>query len=177
MARKAATKPKDAADQNSAITPAEQSQAKPEDGAKAPDTGQSGEGNGTATAEGTSETAPTGGHPAAAQGAEGGTQAPSATNTEGADDADQTAEALLHAPGDPVGSAPVQGGEATNLPATHTEAVPEAVITVICHVVGGRRRAGRRWDEGKTTVPADVLSEADLSALEADPRFEVIRPA
>ncbi|MCL4065923.1 hypothetical protein M3484_05020 [Pseudomonas sp. GX19020] len=42
-----------------------------------------------------------------------------AGNTQGANDAGQTAEALLQAPGGPQGSAPGQGGEAEILPATN----------------------------------------------------------
>ena len=50
----------------------------------------------------------------------GGDGASGAGNTQGANDAGHTAEALLQAPGDPQGSAPGQpGGEAEILPAAH----------------------------------------------------------
>lgn len=123
---------------------------------------------------------------------------PAAQNTEGANDAGDTAEALLQAPGDPAGSAPVQGGEAETLPATHdappspvvdavgngpaADAAASAVggpadITVICHAKGGRRRLGRRWPDGETTVAEGDLSDTDIALLRGDPRFTVLVPA
>lgn len=38
---------------------------------------------------------------------------------------------------------------------------------------GGRRRGGRRWDEGVTEVPASKISKAAIEALQADPDFTV----
>jgi hypothetical protein len=49
-------------------------------------------------------------------------------------------------------------------------------ITVFCPLASGRRRAGRRWPAGKTTVPASELSEADMKALIAD-TYLTVTPA
>lgn len=38
---------------------------------------------------------------------------------------------------------------------------------------GGRRRGGRRWDEGVTDIPLEDLGEEALAQLEADPDFDV----
>ena len=54
----------------------------------------------------------------------GGDTASGALNTQGVNDAGNTAEALLQAPGGPKGSAPGQGGEAEILPATNGTRAP-----------------------------------------------------
>jgi len=65
----------------------------------------------------------------------------------------------------PVSPAPsdLQAGGATK----------EAGLVVTCHSKGGRRRAGRRWEEGQTRVAAGELDEFQLSQLIGDPRFTV----
>lgn len=58
------------------------------------------------------------------------------------------------------------------------EAVPaEVVAVVICHAEAGRRRGGRRFAHGETTLTAGEASEELLAALQADPMFTVaVRP-
>lgn len=58
----------------------------------------------------------------------------------------------------------------------HAEGTAEGVVTVTCLAEGGRRRLGRRWPAGPTTVPAGVLSAEDIAILKGDPRFVVTEP-
>lgn len=51
--------------------------------------------------------------------------------------------------------------------------LPVATVTVVCHRDGGRRRAGRRWPQGETTVPASDLLPYELAMLQGDPQFTV----
>lgn len=48
-----------------------------------------------------------------------------------------------------------------------------AMVTVVCAIPGGRRRAGRRWAGGETRVPADEFTEEMETALARDPMFQV----
>ncbi len=50
-----------------------------------------------------------------------------------------------------------------------------STITVTCLRPEGRRRAGRRWDEGETVIAETALSDFDLAVLEADPMFRIER--
>ncbi|ALF02106.1 HI1506-related protein [Salipiger abyssi] len=87
-------------------------------------------------------------------------------NTQGADDASKDAEARTEA----AELAATTGGE------QQTDLAGEApIITVICLRPDGRRRAGRRWDEGETLVPEDELTAFQIAVLEADPQFIVKR--
>lgn len=52
----------------------------------------------------------------------------------------------------------------------------EGFVTVTCLAEGGRRRLGRRWPAGSTTVPAVLLSAEDIAILKGDPRFVVTEP-
>lgn len=56
---------------------------------------------------------------------------------------------------------------------TEIEFLPGATWTVVCHREGGRRRAGRHWPEGETTVPADELTDYELAQLDGDPAFTI----
>lgn len=46
-------------------------------------------------------------------------------------------------------------------------------FVVICHRAGGRRRAGRRWPEGESTVKEFELTAYQLAQLQGDPQFTV----
>ncbi|MFE3838883.1 hypothetical protein [Pseudogemmobacter sonorensis] len=83
----------------------------------------------------------------------GGDAASTALNTEGANDAGDTAEAPLRAPGGPDGSAPTQGGEAEILPATH-EAGDEY------HTYEGLERLAQVDAAGNVLSPAAGASAA-----------------
>lgn len=50
---------------------------------------------------------------------------------------------------------------------------PQPIVTVICHRDGGRRRAGRRWPQGETILPAGDLQPFELAQLQGDPQFTV----
>jgi len=47
----------------------------------------------------------------------------------------------------------------------------EPHLRVTCSVEGGRRRAGRRWPQGETIIPAADLSLLERAQLVGDPRF------
>ena len=47
----------------------------------------------------------------------------------------------------------------------------EPRLRVVCMVEGGRRRAGRRWPQGETIIPAADLSLLERAQLVGDPRF------
>ncbi|HBU13739.1 MAG TPA: hypothetical protein DEF16_01930 [Gemmobacter sp.] len=98
--------------------------------------------------------------------------------------------AAPHDAGEDVAGAPViEADEVTLLeaiaaidPATPLPVIPEAtavnfvtqpIVTVICHRDGGRRRAGRRWPQGETILPADDLHPFELAQLQGDPQFTV----
>lgn len=49
-------------------------------------------------------------------------------------------------------------------------------FTVICHVEAGRRRGGKRWPKGETSVPVKEMTEKLAAALDADPLLTVIAP-
>lgn len=49
----------------------------------------------------------------------------------------------------------------------------DVVAVVICHVAGGRRRAGRRWAQGETYVMAGELDVGQLDVLRSDTSFLV----
>lgn len=102
------------------------------------------------------------------------------------------------APGEPAGA---QGGDAINGQETIGADVPlfevdlagnapqpdagaeddggpdddtsDGAVTVTCLAEGGRRRLGRRWPAGPTTVPVGILSAEDIAILQGDPRFVV----
>lgn len=65
-------------------------------------------------------------------------------------------------------AAAATGGGQTMAPADEV-----LTITVICHREDGRRRVGRRWPKGETTITADELSDFQIAQLEADPQFTV----
>ena len=67
------------------------------------------------------------------------------------------------------------GGEnGSGLPATLPDmAIQDAGLIVTCHREGGRRRAGRRWEHGDTTVCDGELTDYQLALLQGDPRFTV----
>lgn len=44
---------------------------------------------------------------------------------------------------------------------------------VICHRDGGRRRGGRRWPHGQTSVREGELTEYELAQLMGDPQFTI----
>ena len=108
----------------------------------------------------------------------GGDTTSGALNTQGANDAGNTAEALLQAPGDPQGSAPGQGGEAQILPATDTTRVQrfdiaEAVTNAIARGNEGTDSQSSAHDLGNVLSPAAAASgagghpgDADRAALE-----------
>lgn len=48
-----------------------------------------------------------------------------------------------------------------------------AAFIVTCHRQGGRRRAGRRWEHGATTVALGGLTAYELALLHGDPQFTV----
>lgn len=48
--------------------------------------------------------------------------------------------------------------------------------TVTCLIAAGRRRGGRRWPAGPTTVNIADLSDEDWRAVEADPVLTVSTP-
>lgn len=100
------------------------------------------------------------------------------TDTQGADQAETSAQSPAEEPAE-LSQVPVDGGPETPVidtaPADQAVEEPE-VITVICMRPDGRRRAGRRWDEGATEVPVDALTDFQLAVLEADPLFRVTRP-
>lgn len=60
---------------------------------------------------------------------------------------------------------------AQQTPAPEAPEIEGDTVTVTCLVKAGRRRAGRRWEGGATTLPADDLSEDQIDALRADPMF------
>lgn len=49
----------------------------------------------------------------------------------------------------------------------------DVVGVVVCLVEGGRRRAGRRWAQGETSVRAGELDDIQIAQLQGDPRFRV----
>lgn len=51
--------------------------------------------------------------------------------------------------------------------------VPAGHVAIVARVAGFRR-AGRSWPAGRTVLPADGLSPAQLAALRADPEIRVI---
>lgn len=98
--------------------------------------------------------------------------------------------AAAHDPGEDAAGAPEpEAGDITLLeavaaidPAIPLPVIPEAttvnlvtqpMVTVICHRDGGRRRAGRRWPQGETILPADDLQSFELAQLQGDPQFTV----
>lgn len=104
--------------------------------------------------------------------------------------AEADASAAPHDAGEDVAGAPViEADEVTLLEAigaidpqaeprmwpkpASIEVIPQPMVTVICHRDGGRRRAGRRWPQGETILPADDLQPFDLAQLQGDPQFTV----
>ena len=84
----------------------------------------------------------------------------------------------------PAKAAPAaQGAEAKAGPskdATQTPACDDSqyeasapVLTITCLREGGLRRGGRRWPEGKSTIPAAELDALQRAQIEADPLFTV----
>jgi len=74
--------------------------------------------------------------------------------------------------------APDQGNASTDIQTSgEVDATPpgEGTVKVVVAIAGGRRRAGRRWAGGETTVAMDELSEGAISELEADPLFMVFQ--
>lgn len=73
--------------------------------------------------------------------------------------------------------APREQGAEENHPVVATApdeaALAGTEIVVTCRNPGSRRRAGRRWPEGETRLPAGTLSDFDLQVLRADPMFSV----
>ena len=60
----------------------------------------------------------------------------------------------------------------TTLP-TGDLAVDVPMLIVTCHQEGGRRRAGRRWQQGETTVSVAELSDDQIEWLRGDPLFMI----
>ncbi len=86
-------------------------------------------------------------------------------DTQGADGTADAAKA--HTAAVKAATAATGGGQ------TMAPADEALTITVMCHREDGRRRVGRRWPKGETTVPADELSDFQIAQLEADPQFTV----
>ncbi|KAA8606811.1 hypothetical protein [Salipiger aestuarii] len=86
--------------------------------------------------------------------------------------ADTNTTALAQAP--KVTPSPAAPAKAQIAPQVADEA-DAATITITCLRPEGRRRAGRRWDEGETVIAETALSDFDLAVLEADPMFRVER--
>lgn len=103
------------------------------------------------------------------------------THTERTEDslapAGEGEEAEVLKPAVSAGKAPRQQGAEESTPqepSAPDEATNASVeIVVTCRNPGGRRRAGRRWPEGETRLPAGTLSDFDLQVLRADPMFSV----
>jgi hypothetical protein len=47
------------------------------------------------------------------------------------------------------------------------------MITVLCAVASGRRRAGRRWEAGENLIPVDDFTDEMEKTLARDPMFQV----
>lgn len=112
----------------------------------------------------------------------GGTAAPAATHTEGADDAGQPAEAPIQPPpgdadedraSDEAAAAPA--GEAVILPGANAPAAepPAAVMLVVTGPRKGRWRAGRHFGPEPVTLVAADLTEAERAQLMDDPVLTV----
>ncbi|UFS63838.1 hypothetical protein LO749_06505 [Paracoccus denitrificans] len=123
-------------------------------------------------------------------------------NTEGAETAQQAADAPNQAPADDV-QGQTGGEDGSDLPATNNPqqlddpaaahqgeaprsmaellasgsatslAASEVDWIVTCHREDGRRRAGRRWPRGETPVRGGELNAHDLALLQGDPQFTV----
>lgn len=79
-------------------------------------------------------------------------------------------------PADDEAKSSDQAAPAKTLPVADNPAETDAAtITVTCLRPEGRRRAGRRWDQGATVIPETALSDFDLAVLEADPMFLIER--
>lgn len=106
-------------------------------------------------------------HGSTSSGADGGTAAAASENTVAGDDT---------APGTPP-AAPEGDQQPTDAGSVDFAALPADIkLNVNCAIKGGRRRAGRRWAGGQTTIEASELTEDEFKALLADPMLQV-KPA
>lgn len=101
-------------------------------------------------------------------------------NTQGAEDSLEGAQPdQAEAPmADPQEQAAAPAAEGDASAAAHDAGedgpgAPAPMVTVICHRDGGRRRAGRRWPQGETILPAGDLQPFELAQLQGDPQFTV----